>query len=167
MTGPAPDDSRIKVIETSLGTGDGLIRALAHFGHQDLMDRSIVIFGCGKVGSGAAAQVMGAGAKVIVIDRDVANHSPTGADFIEASDQDGVRAAVASAWCVVTATGLAGALTPLVDDLRNSGAILANLGAQDEFGPGMPASQVRICAIWTRRSHWSTHAHSNSESWKW
>ena len=136
------DDSRIKLIETSLGTGDGLIRALAHFGHADLVDRSIVIFGCGKVGSGAAAQAMGAGAKVTVSDSDAATHPPTGADFIEASDQDGVRAAVASAWCVVSATGSAGALTPLVDELREPGAILANLGAEDEFGPGMPASRV-------------------------
>ncbi|MEI2786951.1 MAG: NAD(P)-dependent oxidoreductase [Candidatus Nanopelagicales bacterium] len=136
------DDSRIKLIETSLGTGDGLIRALAHFGHPDLVDRSIVIFGCGKVGSGAAAQAMAAGARVTVIDSDPIIDPPTGAAFIQARDQGRVSAAVAGAWCVVSATGAAGALSPLVDELRSSGAILANLGAEDEFGPGMPASRV-------------------------
>lgn len=136
------DDSRIKLIETSLGTGDGLIRALAHFGHPDLVGRSIVIFGCGKVGRGAAAQAMAAGAKVTVIDTDATIHPPRGAGVIDARDQARISAAVAGAWCVVTATGRAGALTPLVHELRNSEAILANLGAEDEFGPGMPASRV-------------------------
>lgn len=120
------DDSRLKLIETMLGTGDGFVRALAHFGHHDLSGRSIVIFGAGKVGRGAALCAREAGAEVTLIDPAPEGHPPV----------------IDSAWCVVTATGERAALDPLVDRLRAGDAILANLGAEDEYGPRMPAQRV-------------------------
>lgn len=122
------DDSRIKHIETSLGTGDGFLRGLAHFGHPDVSGRTIVVFGGGKVGRGAAMSAREAGADVTVVDPAVPGGTAP-------STFDGV-------WCVVSATGISGALAPLTQQLRDSTAILANLGAEDEFGPAMPADRV-------------------------
>ncbi len=122
------DDSRIKLIETSLGTGESFLRALAHFGYPDLTGRSVVVFGDGKVGRGAAVYARKAGARVTAIDA--------------TTPPNDIEAAIAEAWCVVTATGVAGALAPLTRQVRESTAILANLGAEDEFGPEMPADRV-------------------------
>jgi adenosylhomocysteinase len=122
------DDSRTKHIETSLGTGEGFLRALAHFGYPDLTGRSVVVFGAGKVGRGAAVYARDAGAVVSVIDL--------------TSKTEYVRESIDHAWCVVSATGVAGALAPLTDQLRDGQAILVNLGAEDEFGPDMPADRV-------------------------
>ncbi len=131
------DDSRTKRIETTLGTGDGFTRALAHFGYADLTDRHVVVLGGGKVGTGAAASARAAGAAVTVVDPDPAVRTPEGCARAELTDD-----LLASAWCVVSATGCAGALTPLTAALRDSDAILANLGAEDEFGTRMPAARV-------------------------
>lgn len=136
------DDSRIKHIETTLGTGDGFIRGLARFGHSDLSGRSVVVFGSGKVGRGAAWRAMRAGARVTVIDPDPGARSPHGSTLIDVSDPGAVLRALSGAWCVASATGIPGALSPFTDDLVRSGAILANLGAEDESGPDMPADRV-------------------------
>lgn len=131
------DDSRIKLIETSLGTGDGLIRALAHFGCPDLTGKPVVVFGAGKVGSGAALQARRCGAALTVFDI-----HPQRPGVLDVADEDAVRSAIAGAWCVVSATGREGALAALCEPLMSSAAILANLGAEDEFGAEMPAERV-------------------------
>lgn len=136
------DDSRIKLIETTLGTGDGFIRGLAHFGHSDLCGRSVVVFGSGKVGRGAAWQASCAGADVTVVDPDPSARPPGNCTLIQAGDQEVVRASLSEAWCVVSATGIPGALAPLAELLIRSDAILTNLGAEDEFGPDMPPGSV-------------------------
>ncbi len=136
------DDSRIKLIETTLGTGDGFVRGLAHFGHADLAGRSVVVFGCGKVGRGAAWRARRAGADVALIDPDPSARAPSGCVLIDANDAESVRARVEGAWCIASATGVAGTLSPLSGLLADSEAILANLGAEDEYGPGMPPDRV-------------------------
>lgn len=130
------DDSEVKLIETVLGTGDGFVRGLAHFGYDDLTDRRIVVFGGGKVGRGAALGARAAGARVIVVDPDQSVSAPAGCELVHEPVD------LLDVWCVVSATGVAGALAPLADALRDSGAVLANLGAEDEFGPAMPADRV-------------------------
>lgn len=136
------DDSRIKLIETTLGTGDGFIRGLAHFGHTDLSGQSVVVFGCGKVGRGAAWHALRAGAVVALIDPDPAARAPSGCVLIDANDSESMRATVQDAWCIASATGVAGALSPLCGLVSGSDAILVNLGAEDEYGPDMPHDRV-------------------------
>ena len=136
------DDSRVKLIETVLGTGDGFVRGLAHFGHPDLNGREIVVFGCGKVGRGAALAALAAGASVTLVDPDTDARPPDGCSLIDAADTTAVRAALDSAWCVASATGIAGALGPWAEYLAGSDLVLANLGAEDEFGPDMPEARV-------------------------
>ena len=133
------DDSRIKHIETTLGTGDGFIRGLAHFGHSDLSGRSLVVFGSGKVGRGAALKARVDGADVTLIDSDPQAIPPADCTLIPADDEAAVRASLAGAWCVVSATGALGALDLWAEVLMHSDAVLANLGAEDEFGPGRTA----------------------------
>lgn len=130
------DDSEVKLIETVLGTGDGFLRGLAHFGYGDVAGHHIVVFGGGKVGRGAALAARAAGAHVTVVDPDPIVEAPPGCELLR--HPGGLQ----DVWCVVSATGVAGALAPLTDVLRESGAVLANLGAEDEFGPAMPTQRV-------------------------
>ena len=136
------DDSRIKLIETVLGTGDGFVRGLAHFGHPDLNGRAIVVFGCGKVGRGAALAALAAGASVTLVDPDPDVRPPAVCSLIDAADTSAVRAALDRAWGVASATGIAGALGPWAEYLAGSDLVVANLGAEDEFGPDMPEHRV-------------------------
>ena len=106
------DAGRIKTFETALGTGDGLIRGLRHFGVGELRGKVAVVFGCGKVGRGILFRLARAG----VLRRE--------ADL------------------VVTATGVKDAAAPYAADLLAGHAILANMGVEDEFGAAVPAERV-------------------------
>jgi len=138
------DDSRIKEVETGLGTGDGFCRALRQLGHGDWRGRRIVLFGCGKVGWGVASRALAEGAEVVVVDEASRRAPPPGAAWIPLGDRGAVEAAVRSAWCVVSATGVRGAVSAVVSPsvLVDSGALLANLGVEDEFGEGVPEGRV-------------------------
>jgi adenosylhomocysteinase len=83
-----------------------------------------------------------AGAHVTLIDPDPHVRPPSGCALVSAEDQDAVRMLISHAWCVASATGRPGALSPLTESLARSRAVLANLGAEDEFGPQMPATRV-------------------------
>lgn len=136
------DSGRIKLIETSLGTGDGFVRALAHYGHSDLAGRTVVVFGGGKVGSGIARSCTAAGAEVAVVDDPAAALPPRGWQVVDRRRRDAVGRLIADAWCVVTATGTAAALAELDGHLLATTALLANMGVADEFGPTVPAERV-------------------------
>jgi adenosylhomocysteinase len=135
------DSGELKRIETTLGTGDGFVRAVAHLGHPVAAGHEVVVLGGGKVGYGVAAVCLAAGAAVTVIDP-LPVAIPTGAARVAAADHAAVRSALASAWCVVSATGRRHGLTDLAGILATSPALLANMGAEDEFGPQLPAERV-------------------------
>ena len=137
------DESRIKVIETGLGTGDGFRRGMAKFGFGDFRGRKIVLFGCGKVGRGIALHVLAGGAELTVVDRN-AVPIPAGSSLVRLDDRAGVEAALDGAWCVVCATGIRHALSGRFDaaKLTASDTILANMGVEDEFGPEIPEERV-------------------------
>ena len=140
------DAGRIKRIETSLGTGDGYVRGMAAVGHpippnQENGAPKVVVFGGGKVGSGVAHACATAGAHVVVVDPG----SPAltaGIRRVLPIDSAAVQDALAGAWCVVAATGITAALEPWAEQLLASGALLANMGATDEFGPRVPTEAV-------------------------
>lgn len=140
------DSGRIKRIETSLGTGDGFVRGMAALGHPiphgpQAEAPKVVIFGGGKVGSGVAAACAAIGAHVVVIDPDTPALTSE-VRRISPDDAEAVQDELATAWCVVAATGITAALQPWAQPLLASGALLANMGATDEFGPTVPASRV-------------------------
>ena len=117
---------------------------MKHFGYGDFKGKSVVIFGGGKVGSGAALAALAEGARVTVIDDPSRCRGIPGAAFVPMDDAGAVAGAVRAAWCVVTATGVQHALAGRVpaELLCGSGALLANLGVEDEFGDGVPAERV-------------------------
>lgn len=142
------DSGIVKRIETSLGTGEGYVRALALLG-QDFDDgKKFVVFGSGKVGQGIVLQLLRSGADVHVV-TDCSRGSnafldANGVPVTDCNDLEGVAALVRDADFVVTATGVKGALDvpELTAALVESRAVLANMGVEDEYGPGVPASRV-------------------------
>lgn len=185
------DDSRLKAIETSLGTGDGFVRAMRQLGHGGFAGRTVVVFGAGKVGLGVALASRAAGASVTLVDavapqgrrdwrktssgrgaaasdrppapmeRDGTSPGPgpassllpgrgdshvigasSDSELVDAADEEVVVGVIARAWCVVTATGVPGAVARYARELRDSAALLANMGVADEFGPDVPGDRV-------------------------
>lgn len=101
-----------------------------------------MVFGSGKVGRGAAMKARGAGADVTFVETNPRAQPPAECTPIPADDVAAVRGRLASAWCVTSATGVRGALDPWAEFLIRSAAVLANLCADDEFGPHMPPDRV-------------------------
>ena len=149
------DSGIVKRIETCLGTGEGYVRALAQLGYDYCLDsgadgagKKFVVFGSGKVGQGIVLQLLRSGANVQV----VTDCSRGSCAFLDANDVpvtdcndlDAVASLVRGADFVVTATGVKGALDrpQIVEALLASGAVLANMGVEDEYGPGVPATRV-------------------------
>lgn len=122
------DSSTIKCIETSLGTGDGYFRAMSQLGYSDWQGKKLVIFGNGKVGRGIAAYAREKGAEVTVFD--------------ENSPKSDVEKSIATAFAIVTATGVKNAVSCYAEAIIASAALVANMGVEDEFGAEVPLSRV-------------------------
>lgn len=137
------DAGRIKTFETALGTGDGLVRGLAHVGFGPLRGRRAVVFGCGKVGRGILFRLAREGMETVVVDC-AEVRPPHGTARVPLGDRAAVAHLLARADLVVTATGVRHALlgTVAAEALLRSPAALANMGVEDEFGPEIPAARV-------------------------
>lgn len=111
-------------------------------------DKKFVVFGSGKVGQGIVLQLLRSGAYVHVVTDCSRGANPfldaNGVPVTDCNDLDAVASLVRGADFVVTATGVKGALDrpQIVEALLASGAVLANMGVEDEYGPGVPASRV-------------------------
>ena len=147
------DSGIVKRIETVLGTGDGYFRALESLGHNDFEQKSLVVFGSGKVGCGIALHGVRRGMNVCTITNTRNEDSNTNFSRVllnnevrieDYMDDEMVAKVISTADFVVTATGLKGALTwPAVSAiLANSKAVVANMGVEDEFGEFVPNTRV-------------------------
>ena len=136
------DSGQIKQIENEYGTGDGFIRAMQQLGHGDVAGRHCVIFGGGKVGRGIARELLEREAVVSIVDGSDLAVRMESVGYIDRFDAQAVKGAIASAWCVVTATGIVGALAEFAQDLDESNALIANMGVDDEFGPQLPGERA-------------------------
>ena len=140
------DASRIKEIETSVGTGDGFMRAMRQLGYDDWPARRVVLFGAGKVGRGIAYRCTREGASVTVVDpADLPAGSLHAAALLDGRDLAAVRAAVEACHCLVTATGIRGAMRPygLGPLLRARTDIpVAAMGIEDEWLGGLPPERL-------------------------
>lgn len=123
----AADSGRIKSIETVLGTGDGCLRGLRHIG-VDPAGKTVLLFGHGRVGRGIEYALTNAGATVRIVD--------------PAQDKPFTPALLDGADLVVSATGVRHSLAPFAPLLIASGALLVNMGADDEFGPDVPPDRA-------------------------
>lgn len=139
------DSGAIKRIETCLGTGESYFRAMDELGYKDWAGRTLVVFGSGKVGTGIVLYAAQKGARVTVV-TDPACVPPQitkiAEKIIDYRNHEAVTTAVNEAYAVVTATGVANALTGVSDALNRSKALLANMGVEDEFGAEIPEERV-------------------------
>lgn len=135
------DSGILKRFETTLGTGESFVRAMNYLNYTDFDGKNILIFGGGKVGCGTAYFSAKAGARVLIADMAKITPPPQ-VGLIDAGDHEAVFRAIKNAWCVVSATGAAGVLADFVPALKSSGALIANMGVEDEFGETLPASKV-------------------------
>lgn len=140
------DGGKIKRIETCLGTGESYFRAMRQLGYDSWSGRRLVLFGCGKVGSGILFQAHRLGVKTTVVS-DTECLPPYAekyaAEIIDYRDLSHVAAALQGAYAVVTATGVRNALAQVpAKALTECGALLANMGVEDEFGPHIPPEAV-------------------------
>ena len=137
------DGSRLKQIETALGTGDGLVRAMRQLGYDDFQGKRAVVFGGGKVGRGIAVALRSAGALPAVVDDRARWVELDRVRWIDRADREQVRRETAAAWCAVSATGVAGALAEYdLGSVMSSPVLFANMGVEDEFGERIPAERV-------------------------
>ena len=110
--------------------------------------KKFIVFGSGKVGQGIVLQLLRSGADVHVVTDCSRGANPfldaNGVPVTDCNDLDAVASLVRGANFVVTATGVKGALDrpQVVEALLASGAVLANMGVEDEYGPNVPASRV-------------------------
>ncbi len=141
------DAGRIKRIETCLGTGESYFRAMTQLGYGNLAGKTLVVFGSGKVGTGLITYAKQKGCRVVCVTRpaDISDRLRELCDgVLDASDAHAIAQAVTDAYAVVTATGVPGAATSAcpAEVFNKSGALLANMGVEDEFGALVPASRV-------------------------
>lgn len=142
------DSSEIKKIETSLGTGEGFFRAMKNFGMPEnsaWQGKKLLVFGSGKVGSGIITYALRYGANVqVVTDASLENDLKAKARFIDFRDVAATIEAIENAEVIVTATGKRDALNraELLPALKNSKAIFANMGVEDEYGAEIPDDRV-------------------------
>lgn len=139
------DSSLTKNLETTLGTGDGLLRALEQSGHKELQDKRVLLFGLGKVGRGINRAMQSKGAQVSVVERiEQPKNCTNMTKWTMADDKEQVLSAVGDADFVITATGVKNVIQNNypIQPFLESKAILLNMGAEDEFGPGFPSESV-------------------------
>ena len=137
------DDSRIKAIETCLGTGEGFLRGMKQLGYTDFKGRSVVIFGFGKVGRGVAFYARREGAVITAVD-EPGTAVPAGVTLVSRHDREAVRAAVRSAWCVVTVTGIANAMqgNGAAEESLHGSQLVAAMGVETEWGESLPPERI-------------------------
>lgn len=140
------DDARSKLIEGFYGTGESFQRAWQLLRPADpLPGKQVVTFGFGKIGRGVAFRTRAAGMKVTVVEpNEEARTRATNDGFVAldpaASD---MQAALKAADIIIAVTGVAGAVGASVPlDWLRYGAVLVNLGADDEYGPAIADDEV-------------------------
>ncbi|ACV27287.1 Rossmann-fold NAD(P)-binding domain-containing protein [Kangiella koreensis] len=139
------DDTRLKCLETCLGTGEGVYRAITQIANIDLTNKNILIFGYGKVGIGIAYYFSKITPNIIIAEADrerltLIEHR--GHQSVDAKQSQLIEHAAEASDLIITATGL----KDIISDNYHTGAfkdkLLANAGAEDEFGFAFEASEV-------------------------
>ncbi|MFI3265617.1 MAG: hypothetical protein R3Y15_00505 [Rikenellaceae bacterium] len=141
------DGGRIKMIETCIGTGEGYFRAMDYLGYNNWQGRTLALFGCGKVGQGIFKAAQTRGVEVVVVSDPallpdyVVEQAHKVVDY---RDRELVTREVLGCYAMVTAIGQRGAVerTLSAAELSTSDVLLANMGAEDEYGDSFAASRI-------------------------
>lgn len=139
------DDTRLKSLETCLGTGEGVYRAITELHGRPHADTKVLIFGFGKVGTGIAHYFSQKTSNIVVIDmlpERLEQISSRGYKAVSAELPSQVEAAIKDADIIITATGIKNLLSLSYNKEWFSNKVLANAGAEDEFGFNFGDSEV-------------------------
>lgn len=140
------DNSFIKRLETSFGTGDGFVRAIKELSLKTSSDyrlKTYLIFGYGKVGEGICAclhRALVPKDRIIVVEaneenRIAAKNKGFRAYSISQDEQTIKQLLQDSISCAVTATGIKGSISQYFSPLDFSNVeYLCNMGTYDEWG---------------------------------
>lgn len=103
------DKSKIKSLEGVLGTGEAFVRAFEKLTHEDISDKSFMVFGYGKVGKGIVRYLEKKTKKIVVNDKSLINVQKAKLAGFEAylfNDKVKIEALAKTMFAVVTATGV-------------------------------------------------------------
>jgi len=147
------DASFLKHIETTLGTGDGFVRAVKkialHY-EENFTTQTFLIFGFGKVGRGIAHCLHQAGVpknKIIIVevrDKPLTQAKKNGyIGYNLVNQYEAIRLLLPKIDYAVTATGITGTISRYFT-LKDFEKVpyLANMGTYDEWGQQFPISRV-------------------------
>ena len=131
------DPTLTKQLETIFGCAESCHTAISQLTAIQPADKVWIVFGFGKIGHGVAYFCQQHHARILIVDiseqqRDAAK--ALGLEVIDPANELALKAAVASADIVITATGHANVMDVHPRDWFK-GKILANMGVYDEFGP--------------------------------
>jgi adenosylhomocysteinase len=141
------DNSRVKYLETYMGTGQSLVRGWYNLRPSDSLEgKQLVLFGYGKVGRGVAHASRSAGARVTVVDIAATARGRSqreGFAVVDPNNEAELQGVLAGADVVIGATGIPGTLGKNVphDWLRANAPFLVNIGL-DEFGPAFGDEEI-------------------------
>lgn len=148
------DGSFIKQIETSLGTGDGFLRAIEtiYQNTEWYKNKNYMIFGFGKVGRGICTCLLRAGVdrnQITVVEIDELCRISANKMHVKSyslnHNKEEIRHLLLSNTinCVVTATGVEDAISRFFD-LEDFATVelLCNMGTDDEWGDKFPDDSV-------------------------
>lgn len=139
------DNSGTKILETSLGTGESLVRGLNFFLGDAFHYQDFVLFGYGKVGAGVAKMLGPLSNKITVVDlwSDACLKAiEDGFLAISGDEKELVYEAVKNAYGIITATGVKNIISNNYDPRYFRGKHLVNIGIDDEYGDAFSEDEV-------------------------
>ena len=141
------DDSKLKLLEDYLGTGEGFVRAIKEKVNPNISGKHFVIWGYGKVGKGLVKSLLEENCKCTVVEADKKHYAFAKrhkVDFYLSEEIEAIKKIITSAYCIVTCTGVKDVIStsPFLKTIQNTNLILANMGAEDEFGKAFPAQKI-------------------------
>jgi len=140
------DLSKLKCLEGMFGTGEACVRALKQFLTPDLLDKTFVLFGFGKVGQGIARYLALEGARLIVVETEEDHRrkaAKKGFATLPSEADQALLTAINGAFGVITATGQPNLIEDLFEPEQIEDRVhLINMGADDEYGEQFPDSRI-------------------------
>lgn len=138
------DNSKLKYLET-ISTGESFVRAILALTNTRINGKKFIVFGYGKVGKGVVKALRAYTEQIVIVDINetaLAMVEQIGLPGISILNKAAIKKEMQDAFCVVTATGVAGMISQYFNRADLGDAYLANLGVDDEFGDKFSAQDV-------------------------
>jgi adenosylhomocysteinase len=138
------DPTYTKQLETVFGSAESASQSIAQLTHLNLVEKSWMIYGFGKIGRGLVYYCITHGAPVVVVDIDenARNEAQAlGVKAINPNDKEQFQSVLLKTDIIVTATGRSNIFRDCPKKWF-AGKIMANMGMLDEFGPQFSENEV-------------------------